>query len=68
MRIHTSGLMKMGKVRSYAQYSKQKLNTKSSTEVDIVRVENLLTQVVWTQFFLKEQRYDIHDNVIYQNN
>ena len=29
---------------------------------------DVLTQLIWTQYFLKEQGYKIHDNVIYQDN
>ena len=31
-------------------------------------MENVLTQVIWTQYFLEYWGYDIHDNVIYQDN
>ena len=31
-------------------------------------MDDVLAQVVWTRFFLKEQGYEIHDNVIYQDN
>ena len=46
----------------------KKLNTKSSTEADLVGVDNVLTQVICNQYLLKEQRYDIHVNIIYQDN
>ena len=31
-------------------------------------MDDVLAQVVWTQIFLKEQGYEIHDNVIYPIN
>ena len=68
MRINTSGFMTMGTGGAYVHYGKQKLNTRSLTEVDIFRVDGVQTQVIWTQYFLKEQGYDINDNVIYQDN
>ena len=55
-------------VGSYVQSSKQKLNTNISTEAKLVGVDNLLTQVIWTRYFLKEQGYMIHHNIIYQDN
>ena len=36
MRIHTGGLMKMVKVGAYSQSIKNKLNTKSSTEAELI--------------------------------
>ena len=68
MRSHTGGFMTMGTGGAYVQSSKQKLNTKSSTEAELVGVDDVLTQVIWTRYFLKEQGHMIQDNVIYQDN
>ena len=68
MMSHTGGLVTMGTGGTYFQYIKKKLNTKSSTEAKLVGVENILTQVIWTRYFLKDQGYDIHENFIYQDN
>ena len=48
MRSHTGGFMIMGTGEAYVQSSKQKLNTKSSTEAELVGVDDVLTQVIWT--------------------
>ena len=53
MRSHTGGSMTMGKVGAYVQSSKQKLDTKSSTEEELVTVGDILDQVIWTRYFLK---------------
>ena len=68
MRSHTGGFLTMVIVGSYVQSSKQKLNTKSSNEANLVGVDDVLTQIIWTRYFLKEQGYIIHYNVIYQDN
>ena len=68
MRSHTGGFMTMGTGGTYVQSSKNKLNTKSSTEADIFGVDDVLTQVIWTQYFLKKHRYTINNNVIDQDN
>ena len=47
---------------------KQKLNTKSSTEASIFGVDDVLTQAICNQYFLKEQGYKTHDNIICQDN
>lgn len=39
---HTSGTMTMGEAAAFSQSSKQKLNTKSSTEDDVVGVDDTL--------------------------
>ena len=68
MRSHTDGFMTMGTGEAHFQYSKQKLNTKISTEANLVGFYDVLTQVIWTWYFLKEHGYKIRDNVIYQDN
>ena len=68
MRSHTGGFMNMVTIGAHVQSRKQKLNTKSSTEAEIDGVYDVLTQVIWTQYFLKEQGHMIQDNFIYQDN
>ena len=54
MMSHTGGFMTMGTGGAYVQSIKQKLNTKSSTEAGIVGVDDVITQLIWTIYFLKE--------------
>ena len=56
----------MGSVQSIS--SKQKLNTRSSTEAELVRVDDVATLVLWTKLFLEAQGYEIEKNIIYQDN
>ena len=65
---HTGGLITMGTRGKYLKSSKQKFNTKSSVEDKLVVVYDFLAQMIWTRYSLKYQGYDIHDNVIYQDN
>ena len=47
---------------------KQRLNTKSSTEAELVAVDDVSTLVLWTKLFLEEQGYEVTKNIIYQDN
>ena len=47
MRSHTGGFMTMVKGGTYVNSRKQELNIKSSTKVEFVRSDDLLTQVIW---------------------
>ena len=67
MRSHTGGFIAMGTGGAYVQSRKHYLNTKISTEANLVGVYSVLTQVIWNRYFLKEQGYLIHDNVICQD-
>jgi hypothetical protein len=68
MKSHTGGAMSLGTGVIYGTSKRQKLNTKSSTESEIVGVDDVLPQMLWTLYFLEAQGYKIHDNVLYQDN
>ena len=55
MRSHTGGFMTMVTGGAYYQCSKTKTNTNISNEADLVVVDYVLTQMIWTRYFLKEQ-------------
>jgi hypothetical protein len=48
--------------------TKQKLNTRSSTETDIVRADDFMPDICWTRYFMKAQGYGVNDNVLFQYN
>jgi hypothetical protein len=68
MRSHTGGIIMMGKGTLYARSSKQKINTKSSTEAELVGASDFLSQTLWTQYFLQAQGYYVTENDYYQDN
>ncbi len=55
-----------GAVQSISR--KQKLNTKSSTDSELVGVDDALVMILWTKLFLEEQGYDINSKILYQDN
>ena len=57
MKSHTGVMITLGKGALYRRSSKQKLNTKSSTESELVALSDALPQVLWFQRFLCAQGY-----------
>jgi hypothetical protein len=68
MKSHTGGAMSLGSGVIYGASKRQKLNTKSSTESELVGTDDVMPQILWTLYFLKAQGYRIDDNVLYQDN
>ena len=68
MRGVTGGCMSMGIGMFHARSSKQKINTKSSTETELVGVSEYLPFNIWAVNFIKEQGYEISNNILYQDN
>ena len=58
----------MGRGFPIAGSSKQKLNTRSSTETELVAVDDLMPDVLWSRLFLEGQGVVIKRNVVYQDN
>ena len=68
MKSHTGGVLTLGKGAVYSRSTKQKINTKSSTEGEIVGVDDILPQVLWTNYFMRAQGYGSKETVVYQDN
>jgi hypothetical protein len=68
MRSHTGGIMSLGKRAVYATSVRQKLNTQSSTEAELVAVNNVLPQILWTRNFMMAQGFEAHNSMLYQDN
>lgn len=68
MKSHTGGTMSLGKSSIYSSSIRQKLNTKSSTEAELVGVSDIMPQVLWTKQFMESQGYDITPSIVYQDN
>ena len=47
---------------------KQKLNTRSSTESELVGADDVAIMILWTRLFMEEQGYEITKNILYQDN
>jgi hypothetical protein len=52
MRSHTGALITLGAGPVFASSSRQRLNTKSSTEAELVALSDALGQIIWTRNFL----------------
>jgi hypothetical protein len=68
MKGHTGAALSLGKSVIYWESTKQKLNTRSSTESELVGIHDVLPQILWTQHFLKAQGYDDVVYTVYQDN
>ena len=60
--------MSFGKGCPISMSTKQKINTRSSTEAELVGVNDALSMILWMRNFLMDQGYNVTDNVIHQDN
>ena len=65
---HSGGGVTLGRGFPFNGSTKQKLNTRSSTESEVVGVDDFMPSILWTRNFLKAQGYQVNENIIYQDN
>jgi len=62
------GGLTMGRGFPIVSSTKQKLNTQSSTESELVGVDDMMPFVVWSWYFLMAQGYGVTQNLLLQDN
>ena len=65
---HTGATMNLGNGSIQSISTKQKVNTRSSTEAELVSMDDIISKVLWTKLFLQAQGYNIKQNIIMRDN
>ena len=68
MRSHTGGVISIGRGGIMCKSTKQKLNTKSSTEAEVVGASDYLPNTIWFKYFLEAQGYKVEESLFEQDN
>jgi Reverse transcriptase (RNA-dependent DNA polymerase)/Zinc knuckle len=68
MRSHTGGVVSFGRGSVISKSIKQKLNTKSSTEAEVVGASDFFPTMIWARMFLEAQGYQLVHNILHQDN
>jgi hypothetical protein len=68
MKSHTGGVVSFGTGAAMSKSSKQNLNTKSSTESELVGASDYLSYPIWGKKFLEAQGHVLTENVFFQDN
>jgi hypothetical protein len=68
MKSHTGGAMSLGKGVLYGTSTQHKLHMKSSTEAELVGVNDVMPQILWMRYFLEAQGYGVKDSIVNQDN
>ena len=67
-RGQTGAMMSLGKGAVVSKSTKQKLNVCSSSEGEVVGIDDALPWILWDRYFIKAQGYTTDQNVIFQDN
>ena len=67
-RSHTGAGLTLGRGFPITMSRKQKLNTRSSTEGELVGADDAAQPMLWTVNFITAQGYEVEQNILYQDN
>jgi hypothetical protein len=65
---HTGATMSMGTGSITGISKKQKINTRSSTESELVGVHDVAPHMLWTRYFIEAQGYKLKESILHQDN
>jgi hypothetical protein len=65
MQSLTGASMSLGRGSPISLSRKQKINTKSSTEVEVVGIDNVMLLVISMHNFMEGQGYTVNNNIVY---
>jgi hypothetical protein len=68
MKSHTGAVFTLGKGAIISGSTKQKPNSRSSTEAELIGVDDKITKVLWARRFLEWQGFKVKLCIIYQDN
>jgi hypothetical protein len=60
--------MSLGKGLITGVSKKQKINTRSSTEAELVGADDMLPQIMWKRYFIEAQGFNVDKSILYQDN
>jgi hypothetical protein len=67
MKGQSGALLRIGESMVLSSSNKQKVNTRSSTETELIAVDDALPMIQWTREFMKDQGYDL-ETIIKEGN
>ena len=67
-RSHTGAVMSFGRGAPISISSKQKLNSRSSTDAELIGADDVMSPMLWTKQFLEAQGIDVQENILHQDN
>ena len=65
---HTGMMMSLGRGAVMSFSRGQKLNVRSSTECELVGINDAIPPIMWGKYFIEAQGWTVDHNILYQDN
>ena len=59
MKSHTGAVLVIGKGAIICESTKQKVNSRSATEAEVIAVDDKIAKIMWTKRFLEHQGFKV---------
>jgi len=68
MKSHTGATITLGSGTACSVSTKQKINTCSSTEAELVGFDDVISKILWSKLFIESQGFEVNANIVYCDN
>ena len=68
MKSHTGSVFTLGKGAIASSSTKQKINARSTTESELIGVDDKISKIIWSRKFIEHQGFKVKVCIIYQDN
>ena len=67
-RSHTGAIQTLGKGAISSISTKQKVNSRSSTEAELIGIDDVILKVLWSKRFIEAQGFNLKATIVYRDN
>ena len=67
-RSHTGAIQTLGKGAVSSISTKQKVNSRSSTEAELIGIDDVIAKVLWSKRFIEAQGFPLESTIVYRDN
>ncbi len=68
MKSHTGATMSLGSGTICSISTKQKVNTQSFTEAELIWFDDVVSKILWSKLFIEGQGFQVKANIVYWDN
>ncbi len=65
---HTASIISLGGGTCVSSLTKHKTNIKSSTDSELIAVDDAISMILWCLYFIEAQGYSVKQNIVFQDN
>ena len=65
MKSHTGSIFTLSKGSIWNESTKQKVNVRSSTEAELISIDDKISKIIWMKRFIEAQGFEIDLNILY---